>query len=961
MKITRLIAVVALFISSLMLVSAQGLPAYTPPTLAMIVLLDDTRTMTVETSAKAAGETVFAGGTDPDDTRAEAVRQIAMLLHADQARTHQLGVYSFGANTGQWLTGTAGNRFASLGGENGDNLVNLQALSRALGNRGQETQRGGGDLTAAVNEASEILAQQFAGRSSPAKIVVVMITDDVPILDFSTASPWSVGLEHWKSADARNFQTAVSNLRTSMPPYESSTCRHTGGSAVFAVFPMGAANWVNGDGSLHLAPNDETYGTFYTEIASANGWLTLEDDHKPLVYPIAPGFGNTAQLREEFLSKVGSFMEEIRCTWAEPVENLSSLDRPVREFEVEMSNLYPFARLMIQSDGQMPVEIFDASRDSDSGAIAGTAPGVRVYDEELSDLQVWSFARDQYTGAWAGTWRVEAGPGARVIVERDIRSEEISWTPLNATDVYPEARDIAYNVRVAAGEQSVSQSNTFTLVLRVRNTANDEIVEYPFEPDGDAYRVTIPASEMTGRTYEVQPVITFRHGWTGSISQAQSYPLGAETVISIERQVGMEVLSPGANSVWCLSDEQEFRVRLNWSADVHRNADPASLYSYAQVNLYYTPPPPLNAQTPTPDAPIVMQMRPDPGDPQTAEDDTFEFVVNCETELMRGDQVMVVRAMLADQATYEYEWQGEYVATIATATSTPSPTPTPTATRAILTPMPLPTQPSVDILGGVVRPLGEPPLRETLLLILVGTVVGFGVNRIGRFRRTALPLTFITIESRRDSTPQPLLTGISRLLPFAQRRTIYSAADETLFTVNRDANGAYTFVPEPVSSTLGNRSVQVFYYDRPPTLGKSPVGGHLQTDQFFAVDHKKETLLDVNRWDYCVAAYPFLPSTYFRVWRVDRQTRQPTDWRERIKALRPCASTYQILKPGHHLTPLFTVAWSSADQAIRVEAAQQLRVNGFEIDARSAETSHDWETLIEVDGNTYRLYNRLAR
>jgi len=952
------VLVVLMFLTLTGIFAQETLPSFTPPALAVVVVLDDTRTMLQQNSANASGRSVWGTGTDEDDTRADAIRMIAALLHADQTQEHQLAVYRFyNRNTGGWLT-DEGDNFIRLGGT--DSAVSQAAfngLDADLRSRSIPRDQGGGDSHLALQAVNQVLNAKYTSGTIADKIIVLLITDDVPILDFGT-SPWSGNGASWLAADGTNFLNQRTALNT-LPNYDNPTCPTANDDPVFAVFPMGAANWVNADGSVPFTrdaqPTAENIGTFFTQYEQSSLLLA----GTPLVYPIVPQFGDAETMRQAFRDAVGRLLAETRCVRRTSITLDTSNVLATGEFE--MSNLYPTVRLIVQGRSDAEVRVRDANN---APITESDTSGVRVADNG-DGVNVWSFSRDAFTGAWEGDWQVSvSGGNASVFIEREINPSEIAWQAVDEQPAYPGNSQISYQVNLLAdGTHTIRESDSFSLILRLNDTSSGTAQDFQLTPTtGDGYTVIIPEGAIQAKNYSVQIMIRFNQAWGSTIEAGHDYVINSPSGrIIIDSPPEMIVVQPGADSVWCQGGTQLFRVTLNWRSEIRAIADPASLYSYAQVYLIYDPPAPLDIMTPVPAT--LIPLRANLGDPLNPEDDVFEVVLNCDTDLLRGEQNISVVGRLGDQVTFEHTRVGQYTS------PTPSHTPPATAIYTAIpsltpsfTPRPalaVPTQPPVSLVEGVIRPVTEPPLRDILLILAVfGLIIGTYIG-IGRYRENFLPLSFVSMEREPDVTRRPMLSGWRALLPFTQRRSVYEDEAGILFTIERDDQGDFVYAPQDEINVIGDGDVEIVSYGTKTEVFAADTKSNNQA----IAAQNNNALREPNdaTYDYRVASYPILGKMLYTVQRID-ENGNPYNRAEARKRFIPRANRHVVTDPSQRSLRLFTITWSGYERSIQITADQTLNLdNDREVEQGKTEPISLPETVIRVNNLVFHVYNRRSR
>ena len=368
----------------------SSLPQTNSPPLLLLILLDNSSTMTGTNSAATTKRySTPRDPTDSSDRRAQAVQRLLLHLQADSVQ-HQVAVLSFGSTPidlrGLSIDDTGNFGFVGVGGGgSADTLIQAVMTPRT-------PTPGPGDVKGALAMAKQILQPQLdKGAASVYKPVILLITDDVPMDTKFAASVWSQSPNTTKL-----WSTYVQGLETDMQSFANEKlyqgyCRPANGGVSFGVFAMGAANWVNTDGSINSSGN----GSFYSELLTNLGSIAPLTK-QPLNYRIDPTFTSDGQLVNDFRDAIPQFLRDVRCEWDVP-ELVPETDTARAKLSIPVSVLYQSVTLTLDvpHGAQPTVTLADKSA---LQPLTTTAWG------NNQDTLVY-FAEPK-TAGYAGSWQV---------------------------------------------------------------------------------------------------------------------------------------------------------------------------------------------------------------------------------------------------------------------------------------------------------------------------------------------------------------------------------------------------------------------------------------------------------------------------------------------------------------------------------------------------------------------------
>lgn len=725
-----------------------------PPPLMMIVVVDESGTMQNGTnSILPTGGSLPAGfgrlSTDPEDRRLEAVIDLAARLQGDRSTTHQLAVLTFARSSEipEWLTpegwadgsadGTPSNIFTQLGAgvDSSDFETFTNRLRQPRGWR-DAISGGAGNPAEAMTFVQTALTDTLRDRPPDSiKPVVLFITDDVPMSDFSSG-PWvSPGL--W-SGYLTEFEAPL--LALSATSLYQGYCAKPNGGVTIASFPMGAANWVNADGTTQ-GVNDADAGTgdYFTDLATRLGAVNPVNGDT-LVYPIDPLFsdGGFGQNEADFDAAVTGLLRGLRCT--DRVEIATTTEGLDAVGNVPVSAFHSHVTITADVNPDQQVEIVPPG-----GASLGAASNItrtEVIPAGSTRKRVtFGLNRSDFSpGEWAGVWQLRV-EGTQIAVIADAVVDLSGVTVVDRTPV-----------------TSVEPGQPVDLSYEVFTNG------YPVQP-GDSLLASVTGSEPSTGAFDLSgedAAFTTRLGdgftdagrynvsITINVQNPATVPL-PETEVYNERLTTIAVASgfilrrtvPDNNTVWdCEQGQQELSAIVELGSE---SASQESVGSYTRIDVYYPPRAATDGDSAaTPIAQLAWQ-----------EAGRFSNTIDCSI-FTGGDNEIEIVAVFPNNAESNRSVNFTF-----------QPTPTPTQTpmpEATIAPTATPPPPGPDLVGNV----GESVLRPPLSVILIGIAVMFlGITTIRLttiYFRTLLPLYNVWLEVN-ASPRQRLLGPLRRYVP----------------------------------------------------------------------------------------------------------------------------------------------------------------------------------------------------
>ena len=792
-KVCSFVALIVL-LSVVSLVQAQVNAL--PPRLFLVVLLDNSGTMVGDTSSQVAGKAAAnqRRGSDPNRARHAALERILTQLNMDE-QEHRAAVLSFAQGESQlrWLTGDGiGGKAISLG-SNLDRAPYERFLNdlRTLPNGS-----GPGDIRLALSKAQDEI-KSYGAELSNYKLVVLLIADDVPILNFAE-SPWQGGPRDW-GATREAFESALTKPEWVNLARYNGPCQHDGGQPLFSVIALGNANWVDSAGQLipsnQVSQALSTGNTYYQALLTSQG-AQRRDGSSPLVYAVDPLL-NRSDLDTLLLRASQDWLSEVLCLWNDhnqpsSFEGEATLSNPspliVVEGEPNINNtttyrlpvslLYAQVRLVVEgrasvrvlmADGQ-PLTVLPAEL---SYNVGGTARQTRLWLLSRSDPNISA-------QAWDGTWRIVAeGPNnADVAIHfmRHLIPDELRWSLASSVlEAYDPTQNHNLDVRFIIDKDGspvpVRPNELIAEVVGVLCPSNpsNAIRQIVYRAADTLYQGSSNREEtQDGETYRFYVRYSLKRPVAGSLIDENDCSLNAEKrygptlTLPFRSSERLSIESPPNNAPWeCLDDgRQPIKARLSLSGRGDQRADGLNLYAAVQV---FYPLPTLQAN-PSPTPVLLLRW-------QSGEEGLFEGHLDCQI-LQGGEGSALVRAVFPNGRD-----KAEMLGFIFSPTSTPTPTPTPQAT-AVPTLFPTPMPPSIELsptVGADIAPF---------LLAAVGSLAGLGgLVRLLQGYRWLLQQRVVIIENPQGAR-QLLIRGLWRTLPL---RTSFIYRDERygpLFRLN---------------------------------------------------------------------------------------------------------------------------------------------------------------------------------
>lgn len=484
-----------------------------PPGVRLILLIDDSSTMQDGRNPTSGNPTLNSAATsnpslvtpdrrrttDPNALRWQVARRLIDTLQADAATTHYVAVYSF-ADDVRRKSGTEADPFVQLGGQ--ADATNYNALIAAAV---PDHRFNPGQTLEALQAAQVALAQTAnqAGTTQSSLVpAVLLITDDVPIDTFGD-SPWQ-SITAWGRV-TESVTSTVAQLKSSMA-YNGSFCPQADGT-MFAVIALGAATWVNADGSVP-GPGQ---GNYFDALVSRN------QNGEPLLTMLDPDFRDEGAMLAGMREAADRLLRDLRCVESELLTG-GIPDAGFTRFSFENSVVFSQARLIIESAENAPITITPPN----GVPIAAGAEGARRLNSP-DVREVWSVQRGATTDNWAGPWVVEvATSGAvRVALQRDWSLSGITIEPQPPFGAEVGTHELQFKIDVDG--VPLTDVNVLLPELAIVETGRSEVV--PLVP-GDLPGVFLATLVRNAPTnLDFTPQITVQRQVRGSTLFSTGRPL----------------------------------------------------------------------------------------------------------------------------------------------------------------------------------------------------------------------------------------------------------------------------------------------------------------------------------------------------------------------------------------------------------------------------------------------------
>jgi hypothetical protein len=774
------IVVIVILVSLLLVIGLQATRGQAPtpsevdtaaPGLLFVILLDDSSTMSLEGARNSLETALQVPGstrdlTDPEFIRSRAAVDLIKQLASDPAQTHTVAVMSYArqAEDPVWLSAqpdVPDNVFLTVGG---DSATPDELYSRLLSKRFYP--QGPGDTISAIQkEVRDRISEEIDRLNTEGvrrKPVILLITDDVPM------QTWDQG--PFVAPENPTWQAYSENLITELRPladanaYEGYCATADAGGEdntiglTFVTFAMGAANWVNTNGSI----SESGDGDYFQNVARALGSTFLSNLENPFVVRIDPLFEDDgrSRLENDLRDATRGLVAELRCQWRLVPQQIETLSDESR-YSIEVSSLFKSITLMVDvpltvGDGPIAIVLSDQNTLTQQPI---------VNDWLLQRRYIWTIERDAINEVWAGEWEIRI-PGGQSSVSA---SAVLDLNGL-AVDIDSDTDNLSptSNLNLLFALRKDNQPLSDDLVLgnltaQLSGTSDQEVV---LNPQGDGIFVSNLTLTRSG-PYNTSVIV--------ALNQQAGIPLPASIRLAgppLTVGAGFQLgdTNPVDGASWLCDPEslqQTFSVEFSLGRD---DRDRESVLSYTQMNLYYPVPAPGSSATPFATLQPVIQA----GAPNESR---FQGQFNCRQLALSDGQQMSIEAVFPGDIRVTRVVNFNYSPTLtpvpATATSTPRITTTPLPT---VTPAPNWANPVSDLVS--------PANLPVVLMIVIPLCLAFSgwvlLRAWHAYENNFLGLsqTTVTIENVAEgefiASHQPALGPWRRLSPFHQHQTYFS-------------------------------------------------------------------------------------------------------------------------------------------------------------------------------------------
>jgi|GEM_PF-2375751 len=787
------------------------LPSTKPPGLLLYIAIDDTW---------------FGQNPDPDGRRFDAVRQIIATLAADQATDHRIGIVTFDVASGNldtqilqphadWLTPL-------------ENSTHLMSVGKGFTAQGQDlvrrldgyrTLEDYGRTFTSMGSALELIEQDLFTLDATTTV------NFKPVILLLTGSPiaYTGFLRNELTGDATLWNRQIGRVlegtsdtdpglldaERRFSTFQSDHCAHVSEGEdtpfVHAAFTFGEAlTYADPDNSTTIVRTDgRVVGSLY-----ANRWATRDIiNANPLVYPLTmDGTSNPERFTPE--EAVIGFLREIRCTIGGVVIDREQI--PAGNAATTQQYRYRIPT----SNAAQQITLFLRS---------GTSTFENTALNELAQIRTVNGGEIKViprpADGWGGDLVVIVSTTSDAVIpiwyDYAVDLSDLSWRIVSRTENLPPGEQITVEVQLLANnEPDGIPISDDAIVGGLVGTLIGSITLPPIEfrpPEAARWSADIGQNGSTQAG-------TFEFTLSAKLTQALGKLAAESTILRLSdteslvfaSELSVNFRQAGAYNPdeWeCVEGVQRVDVQVGFGRQ-NSEISIESLASYAEVQLWFTPPPPVAGNTPPPSpsdgtpqpsaTPVVLRWD---ASSASRENAYFYGEIPCGA-LPPGRQSMIVVADISQSGTSS---DGSSVAKLAVSgtdtfllppSATPTASPTFTSTpipRVVATAAPNdPLQPMRDDLEALI----DTPAAQSLIIgVGIALIVGVSAWGFTVYKRN-LPLRNILIQVDRNgerTSKIPLLgVGLRRELP-RQRFTWHETINEkreSVFTIQQGRSRA---------------------------------------------------------------------------------------------------------------------------------------------------------------------------
>jgi hypothetical protein len=602
-----------------------------PPALRLVILIDDSSTNLANASTNTLnaynkGARLNRAPTDPNDYRGQAAIELLTRLNADHSTVHQVAVlrFAFNSSNTRWLSGNGEDRpFTEIGGGSSG----LITLSNAIRGRGLRLQNdviiGPGQLDDAARSAQNALASAYQQDTANNlfKPVVLLIADDVPIQDRLANSPFE-NVTRWQ-ADLPSFESPMREMvqpSSGVPPYRG-VCQSTeSGGATAVFFAMGAANWVDADGTT--ASYDDVQNSpqteYFVDFAQRLGSLDPQNQ-TPLAYRIDPQFVSTNTLATDLSNAVGEVYRALRCGTPIEIAQSEQLSGSVR-YTFQLSAFYQQAQISVITPSGRTVSL---TAPSDASV---PTPEIISYGDVSQRIYTLTRRLDTPSAEWSdGLWTIEVGTsggdtgGVSLKGSADLNIERSGLGNISlagSTSGLPPSTDtelrvgiLQHGIHIRSTDPLLQSTNAIQASLLNTNGREEAIERVLERTGGNGYDLIIEGEQVPdGGIYTIRMSANLK-GTVGTLLPNNLSLKPVDSVgVQLEYELGFAISrsDPDQNILWECVDGKQRLVIYTTQSSLSSNAE--SIGSYTRVEVYY-PIANLNTDpTPTPFAVLAWDI-----------------------------------------------------------------------------------------------------------------------------------------------------------------------------------------------------------------------------------------------------------------------------------------------------------------------------------------------------------------
>ncbi|MBN1564124.1 MAG: hypothetical protein JXA10_09810 [Anaerolineae bacterium] len=760
--IMALVVIILLGISILLNLNSALAQNDPHPALLLVILLDDSSTMSGINSANTVGYSVLTGRdpSDPADgqgdglstgTRDEAVRSVLYLLANDTQQAHQVAIIQFSSGeTTRWLGDDPDTPFFyTIGGPSFNRQTGLNAIISQLDNRpvwAGDLNPGPSDIATTLAKAEQAIKVRVSQNSG--KPAILLVADDVPMeapwSGPDKANPWKPfspdQLVQWTSRYIPALDQTLDILRN-YPAYNTTCANTINGQSQgipVGVMALGAANWIGYDGTIaEGTPPDAYYQRMVQSLSDA-----------PLFYTIDPNLTlDTNQLYDAFRTASTSFVRDVRCINAQDMQPTVANSQDI-QYTLSVSNFdsqIHFVFDVYDPTMQVVPEITPArSNTVYTYTDAKDASASRQLSPDGVWREIWTF---NHQGNWAGDWTIRF-PGntqiRSITAEKITDSTNLTLIPDRSQYAVVGAEDIQFTAELKAGDWPIYHSDP--LIDHIEATVAGETFPVTFTDD-DKLLIRPPTGNLPNAGRQSFAVTVYFKSdefapWTHEIAD----------FFTFSEEITRGDISPNNGDTWTCTlreDSNEFGQPFTVRFVKPESISSEGVFNYIRVQVYAENP----VENPAAE-PIARLL----WDQYTENSTAFKGVIPCEKLTPSNQQERIwIKAEFADNTPIFAAQEWAYVLA-----PTPTPLPTLVPTPSML-PTPTPVPPDQKNIVDETTELFDSGEPGYWLVLAIGSALGLVAVLRGAqiIRWYLMPLSYVsytfTYQGQREAMRRALV------------------------------------------------------------------------------------------------------------------------------------------------------------------------------------------------------------